>query len=70
MPIDNLINAVIPYTYKVGEKSSGAGLPVKVTLALDPDFKKTLIKGLAIFSISVGVGVAVGVAVAKPKKSR
>lgn len=68
MPITDLLKG-IPYTYKVGEKSSSA-LPVNVKLALDADFKKTVTKWMWIGSLSIAAGIATGIVISNSKKSR
>lgn len=65
---NTIAKATQGYTYTVGAKDSGGGIPFNVKLALDTDFKKTLLKAVGIFSIGVAGGIAVGIALkAKPK---
>jgi hypothetical protein len=54
-------------TYKVGEKSTSKGLPIDVQLSIDQDFKKTILKGVAIFSGGVALGIAAGFIITKSK---
>jgi hypothetical protein len=54
-------------TYKVGSKSGNKGLPIDVQLSIDQDFKKTIFKGVAIFSGGVALGIAAGFIITKSK---
>lgn len=54
--------------YKVGEKSTSKGIPFDVQLSIDQEFKKTLLKGVGIFSIGVFAGIATGIVVSKIAK--
>jgi 3-phosphoglycerate kinase len=75
MPIKNLVRNVkqavrtnaIPYNYVVGGKDSGMNFNVK--LSLDPDFKKTILKGVGIFSFALASGIATGIVVAEARKN-
>jgi hypothetical protein len=49
------------YNYKVGEKDTGGGIPFSVRLSIDPDFKKTVLMSVGIFSAGVAAGIATGI---------
>lgn len=49
----------IPYNYVVGGPSSSSGVPVDMRLSLDPDFKKTILKGVAMLSASIVIATAI-----------
>jgi hypothetical protein len=55
----------IPYRYTVGAKDDGKGLPFDVTLSLDADFKKTIIKAVTIGAVGIGLGIAAGIFISK-----
>lgn len=70
--ITDLIGKFIPpQTLTVGGKtSSSSQIPVKVTLNLDPDFKKTLVKSVAILTIGIGAGIATGIIISNSKRKQ
>jgi hypothetical protein len=69
--LQNLVGALIPkQSYTVGGKSSGNNIPVELTLKLDPDFKKTVIKGATILSIGIGLGIASGIVISNNNKRK
>jgi hypothetical protein len=49
----------IPYNYVVGGKASTSGIPVEVTVKLDPDLKKTILKGCAFLALGIIGGAAI-----------
>jgi hypothetical protein len=59
----------IPYTYKVGEPA-GKPMPFDVKLSIDPDFKKTIIKGITIFSGGLALGIFAGFVFTSKSKNK
>jgi hypothetical protein len=68
--VDTLVKTAISgrasTAYKVGGKPSG--IPFDVKLSLDQDFKKTVIKGVTIFTGGVCLGIAAGIIISNSKK--
>jgi len=69
MGLIDVINGLTKQSYTVGGPASKP-LPVELTLKLDPDFKKTIIKTALIFSAGVAIGVGTGVAVSGMRRRR
>lgn len=60
--VNNILNKIPGYNYKIGAKDSG-GFPVNVKVSFDPDFKKTvyttagiITTGLLILSAGIVIG--------------
>lgn len=68
MGLIDFFNGLTKTSYTVGGPASKP-LPVELTLKLDPDFKKTVIKSVCILSAGVVIGVATGVAISsRPRR--
>jgi len=63
--VNTITSQRIPANYTVGGTSKG--VPFDVKLSIDPDFKKTIIKGVTIFSGGVAIGIIAGFAIKKAR---
>lgn len=70
MDLAKILGALIPaQTVMVGGKpTKSSGVPVDVKLAIDPEFKKTLITVVGILSVGIGAGIATGIVISKARK--
>lgn len=68
--LKNLVGALIPsQSYTVGGKSvKSSGVPVELTLKLDPEFSKTILKATGIIGGSIVLGMAAGYAISDNRK--